>query len=97
MGKTAKTAKTNQQAKTKSKEYSLTKDEQARLAQIGEIHGALSSWQNLLDYLGKLVEQDRQLFVNEVVRPRLNLPNQTTNQPDIRIDVPKGKVVKLDE
>lgn len=82
--------------KKSPKQYQLTKEEQARLAQVGEIFGALSSWQNLLGYLTRLVENDRQMFVDKVVRPRLELPEiKEGDQPDIRIDVQNGIVEKL--
>lgn len=73
----------------------LTKDEQARLAQVGEVVSALDSWTGLIEYLRKLVENDRQTFVDKIVRPRLNLPPQASDKPDIMIDVVSGEVKKL--
>jgi len=77
------------------KTHKLTEVEQKHLRTISSISGTLSSWANTYEYLIGLVDKDRQKYVDDNVRVRLDLKKTEGTEPDIKVDSEKGTVTEL--
>ena len=70
------------------KKYSLTEEEKQVLLTKRNVFLALESWQDLLMYLRKLVDNDSQDYTNKVIKKRLGFKKKDI----IEIDMNSGEV-----